>query len=448
MQFLTERATFLLTLLGLTLANPAAAQVTSIWGTVTDATPAHVPLAHVLVEAFDARTPIDPITTTITREDGSFELLLAPGTYKLRTENSGLYVDQAYEGLPCGRNCSLVTAAPVTVVAGETAALEPIRLDMSATITGTVRRDPDRQPLGGIVVSVHDERGDVVASTTTIAADVGDGSSQAGSYVLARLPPGTYFVRAVGGATNYVPAVFDGGACVGACRGGTPVVLAPGETRDRIDFGLRLGGGVTGALRRADGDGGPLDRALVHVFDTSGTWIASANPSRERDGAFRISGLPAGRYYVTSENGDGFVDEVYAGAGVHVECTRCDPPRTPGAAAVTVIEDETRVTSHVDLTLAPRSQPVLTGLAAADAAIGGRATAKASTPGAALSPTASEPSPAAAPDTDNVEDSGSPANRWRSGYFGTSIRVGPDTLATASTPMIDLGQNWNNAGAL
>lgn len=71
-----------------------------------------------------------------TGSDGSYAYTgLAPGTYYLRTINSGGYIDELYPNIMCrAEDCDPVTGTPVTVSAGATAVVD-FALDRGGSIS-------------------------------------------------------------------------------------------------------------------------------------------------------------------------------------------------------------------------------------------------------------------------------------------------------------------------
>jgi protocatechuate 3,4-dioxygenase beta subunit len=160
-----------------------------------------------------------------------------------------------------------------------------------ASITGqvTLHGTPVRE--AEILVRSYEARyrGDPVASART---------DTDGQYRIANLPPGRYIiaVRATGLTSE-----------VETSRGlGREIILDSGETRDKLDFALVQGGVITGHV--ADAKGRPIVGEMLSID------AASANSPQpffdnhkmlttDDRGAYRIYGVPPGRYKVSVGRG-------------------------------------------------------------------------------------------------------------------------------------------------
>ncbi|WBB62111.1 MFS transporter [Streptomyces sp. WMMC500] len=182
------------------------------------------------------------------------------GRYMLPTPGAGSYVLVAAAG---GHQ-----PQAVTVTVGD----RPVELDLvlggAGRICGTVAA-ADGTPLGNVVVTLTDARGEVVASAR---------SGHDGVYAIGELVAGEYTLAAT--AHGFRPAAL-------------PVsVQAARETRQDVEL---AGGAVLRGTVRAYG-GRPVEEARVTLLDAAGNVVDTGTTGP--DGAFRFVDLSAGEYTV------------------------------------------------------------------------------------------------------------------------------------------------------
>ncbi|XLD97890.1 MFS transporter [Streptomyces sp. 184] len=182
------------------------------------------------------------------------------GRYVLPTPGAGSYVLVAAAG---GHQ-----PQAVTVTVGD----RPVELDLvlggAGRICGTVAA-ADGTPLGNVVVTLTDARGEVVASAR---------SGHDGAYAIGELVAGEYTLAAT--APGFRPAAL-------------PVsVQAARETRQDVEL---AGGAVLRGTVRAYG-GRPVEDARVTLLDAAGNVVDTGTTGP--DGAFRFVDLSAGEYTV------------------------------------------------------------------------------------------------------------------------------------------------------
>ena len=130
---------------------------------------------------------------------------------------------------------------------------------------------------------------------------------------------------------------------------GSPITVALGETTAGIDFELMLRGGLAGSIVALD-TGLPLPGVAVDVWAADGSHVAAT--ATNVAGSYAVD-LSSGTYYVSTDNGQGYVDEVYDG----LRCPSgpailglCDPR---AGDPIPVIGEEPVVTG-IDFALAER----------------------------------------------------------------------------------------------
>ena len=148
-------------------------------------------------------------------------------------------------------------------------------------------------PIPGVLILARSASPGPERTSSTRTADNGQ-------FRITNLPPGRYTVRA------QAPGLASEEQSPGAF--GREVSLAPGEMRENINFALVRGGVITG--RVTDASGRPLVEELITIT------VSSANGPRpyfdnfemmktDDRGAYRIYGLPPGRYKVSVGEGGG-----------------------------------------------------------------------------------------------------------------------------------------------
>jgi M6 family metalloprotease-like protein len=169
------------------------------------------------------------------------------------------------------------------------------------TITGTVTNAGTAAPLANVSVRVYNASGSAYTTATTNASGV---------YVMTNLAAGTYYVR-TSNSLGYVDELYDNLPCPGgACTvtTGTGVSVTAGATASGINFGLAMGGTITGTVKN-DWTAAPLADVSVRVYNASGSSYSTVTTNAS--GVYTKTDLAAGTYYVRTSNSLGYVDELY-----------------------------------------------------------------------------------------------------------------------------------------
>ena len=290
-------------------------------GRVTDAGTG-APLAGVSV-GLRARTEIGTLNAGQASTDASGNYTvsgLPTGTYFGFTNNNLGYVDELFDGLPCPGGClNAVSATDIAVSLGATTTGRNFALARGGSISGTVRNAGTAAPLSQVFVQVHQKVGQ---SVTNVGLALTNG---AGLYTVTGLPTGTYFLS-TGNSQGFVDEIYDNVPCPGGCGGttaatqGQPVAVVAGATTAGRDFGLTVGGQITGVVTDAATAAPLANVTVIPAVDGPGgpQFLNSVNTTA--GGAFAITGLSAGTYYLVTFNSAGFVNEVFNAASGGVPC--------------------------------------------------------------------------------------------------------------------------------
>lgn len=263
------------------------------------------PLAGATVALYDALT--NRVATATTQSDGTYGVTGVPaGGYRVRVEAGSLnYADEWWNDVAALGFGIPVSAATVTVAAGGSVTGITFRLAAGGTLSGRVT-DTVPAALSSVVVDAYDAQTNWLKSAVT---DI-DGDYALQGVSTQRL----VYVRTYVGSANYVNewylnvAVLDEGIGSGA----QGLNLTTGAVSG-IDFALAEGGIVAGFV--GDVASSPLSGVGVDVYTSGGVPLASGDT--DANGAFAVSRLPTGSYYVrTAVDGLGFEDAWYAGVPV------------------------------------------------------------------------------------------------------------------------------------
>ncbi|HZP64788.1 MAG TPA: carboxypeptidase regulatory-like domain-containing protein [Rudaea sp.] len=305
---------------GVTIATPAQ-QVEAdfaldplplVTGHISDRVSGH-PLANVTIAV--SNTPpanFVEIANTVSDVNGNYTLASVPaGTYYVWALSPD-HIDEVYPNLPCENSdtyffsstpCSVVGATLLTITPGQAPGAFDFSLNPSSSIGGTalISAGAGSDLSAGVAVAVYDDTGTSVGSATP---------DTSGHYVVNDLPPGTYFAAAVNDST-YVEQIWQQIDCPEDCAPttGTPIVLSQGSEAE-ADFTVTRRNAVVG--RVTDPTGAPIPGALVDLFDTAnGMYFASG--VADAQGYYVAAGNLGHDYFLGTEAGPGYYDQVYAG---------------------------------------------------------------------------------------------------------------------------------------
>lgn len=258
------------------------ASSSAITGRVVDAATG-APIALARVCAHIALTPDGRSqATALTDSSGNYTLAVRPGTYYVEARALD-YATQWFDGVAERR-----LATPVTVVAEQHTSGIDFRLSRLGAITGLVSDQASGNPIAGAVVTAYREGPGAEASLAR--------TDERGAYLICGLQPGNYFVRAV--AEGYLAEWYRE---VSSVRDASLVAVAAGDTAADIDFTLSGGGSISGTVRSQD-TGQPIAGARVEVSGATGPFMKVTFTGE--DGAYAVTGLPSGSYFVQASAKD------------------------------------------------------------------------------------------------------------------------------------------------
>ena len=303
-------------------------------------------LGGVTIQLLDVNGNV--LRTTSTAADGTYSFTnLQAGTYTVHELlPAGYFAEDADLGTVNGANdgttVNLQTTANIVLTSGQNGVQYDFCLQQPVSIAGTVRvslvgtHDANSTPLGGVIVQLFDQNGNLLATTTT---------APNGAYIFQSLQPGNYTVH------ELVPVGYFAVDDVVGNDGGTTdglqtlrnVPLMSGENGVRYDFYLQPGGSISGyvfqdgpaiqtknvtkdlpgilatlpTIRdgvRRPGDA-PIAGVTLELADASGVLLLDQNGNpiqavTDANGFYQFTKLPHGLYTVVELPPGGFVSGV------------------------------------------------------------------------------------------------------------------------------------------
>lgn len=247
----------------------------TIAGRVLDATGA--PVANVIAAAYNLNGTVHASATT--NADGTYEILVAPGTYKLVLFDPQL----VYATRFFGGSHDFISSGPVGLAAGQSLRGFDFSVIRGGRITGTVRDGATGR--AGITVGAYDAAGLLVATAVTSAS---------GAYAMV-VPPGEYRIVAFDTELRYA-ASYDQGSTT--YEQTPPRAVGAGATVT-ANIALRRGLVVSGDV--TDRNGQLVSGVNIFALDASQNRVAGGVAT---DGAFAFA-VPAGTYKFVAIDGAG-----------------------------------------------------------------------------------------------------------------------------------------------
>lgn len=266
------------------------------------------------------------------------------GTYYVVTQNSGGYVDESYDDVPCVFDCDPLLGTGVTVTAGATTNDIDFALDVGGSISGTVTDAATDDPISSVVLSVWDSTGKFAGNAYSDSE--GNWKSEEG------LTSGDYHVRTFNNL-QYLDELYANLPCPFDCdeTTGADIAVTLGAETVGVDFALAKGGAIAGTVIDAQ-TALPGDREFdIKIFDATGVRVDRFEASPTGATWETRRGLPSGIYYVTAS--DDSSGAIHRGALYPaIPCPWGECPATVGAP-VTVTVPET--TEGIDIPLQRRA---------------------------------------------------------------------------------------------
>jgi hypothetical protein len=175
----------------------------------------------------------------------------------------------------------------------------------TGTVSGTVTDAGTGAPVAGMAITVVTVQGGFVANGVTNAAGV---------YTITVPIGALYYVR-TGNTNGYLVEAFPDVQCLsGNCsstdlRESEQFSITSGGSVTGRDFSVARGGTLTGTVTNAGGAG--VANVVVAAAVRLGTQTFQFSTSTNATGAYTLAGLPAGTYFLYTQNNQGLRDEIY-----------------------------------------------------------------------------------------------------------------------------------------
>ena len=297
------RSTLFLTAIFGALCLAAQSRAGTVSGVVTDAV-SHQPVAGVsLYTEFFGFCPSFPLDQTVTAADGS---------YQLKTDDAYADMLLAYATGYAGYEIGLASGGGAQTV--------DIVLNRVAALEGTVYAPDASHPLPGMVIVADAASGEPVAAPNV--------DPLSGKYAVNDIAPGTYTVCLIQQYDDLRDVCYDNRLIGpdGIARG-TPITVPSGEHVSHIDIQTQVGATIAGAFTDRVSHWPIYNTFYVTLYTPAATPLLTFDVLTDvYTGAYRITGLAPGNYYVSAGEpfgrDAGYYPQVYGGAD-------CDPLAGP-----------------------------------------------------------------------------------------------------------------------
>lgn len=279
----------------------------TITGHVTSAA---TDLAGVFVEIFGAAG--ERLSGAITDETGTYTSQALPaGTYYCLSGNDLGYLNEIFDDVPCPNWCDPTDGTPIVASAGDAITGIDFDLALGGMVSGAVVQDPSEDPIEGIFVDIFDSTsGDHVSWGATDAS---------GTYLtFYALNPGNYTAR-TWNDLGLADELYDDISCINCdVTAGDVFEVTTGNTTTGIDFGLEVGGLISGTVTES-GTSDPVVDVHVEIFDSAGDFRTFG--VTDGDGEYIIyNALPAGSYFAEAVANPPHISELYENIPCHFGC--------------------------------------------------------------------------------------------------------------------------------
>jgi hypothetical protein len=232
---------------------------------------------------------------------------LPAGSYYLTTSNAPGFIDEVYDNIPLTFNpWPPVGATPVILVQGG-GAIVNFGLSPGGSISGQVIKDSDSTGIAGIEIDVLDANWNFWVKWVN--------TDSSGNYTVGGLTTGNYYVYTWSNIMNYVDEYYNNIPVIGnpfPPVGAAPVSVTVGGNTAGINFGLAVGGSISGQVTD-DSTHAPIPNVGITVYDSNWTvnWAYQRWAYTDSSGNYTFTGLPTGNYFVGTSNHLGYIDEYY-----------------------------------------------------------------------------------------------------------------------------------------
>ena len=220
-----------------------------------------------------------------TDAQGNFHIQAPAGTYIVRASAAG-HVPEYFDNAATATQAHRFTTDPNTPSFDHIDFLLDLAPQHTGSIAGTVT-DGHGAPIAHVAMTAWiNGRPAISANTAVLGKAV---TAADGSYLIERLPPGDYLVRAA--KDGFIPEFFDDAATVTQA---TPVTVTTTPVHG-IDFALDAGGSISGTVID-EHNNTAIPHATVIVRSQSANVERGAKT--DAHGRYTVTGLPSGSYIV------------------------------------------------------------------------------------------------------------------------------------------------------
>ncbi|KAA3620407.1 MAG: T9SS C-terminal target domain-containing protein [Calditrichaeota bacterium] len=223
--------------------------------------------------------------STFTDREGKYIVGLPAGVYFVRANARG-FSGEYFDDTP-----NAAEATEVVVIENQHTTDVSFKLARLGTIAGFVFDADNKEPVAEAVVSafmeINPQNRDAVSAFDRRHFKTQADSS--GAYRFEALPVGKYYVEAI--ARGYLAEFWQE---VPTLADATPLLVEVGNNIEGIDFTLSHGAAIAGNVSDAADSSGLAGAAVTVWSRTSGV---KRHVFANRDGDYKVSGLPAGDYY-------------------------------------------------------------------------------------------------------------------------------------------------------
>ena len=260
----------------------------------------------------------------INPEDGTYTIRGLPGgEYYVRTNNinQSNYINEWWSSTFDAIDCS--DAQSFNVTSGGQSGVD-FRLELGVEISGTVYQSNGTTPVTGDQIDIQAIQGDPCGGHQWRGGVWIN--PEDGTYTIRGLPGGEYYVRTNNmNQSNYInewwSSTFDAIEC-----GDAQSFNVTSGGQSGVDFRLELGVEISGTVYQSNGTtpvtGDQIDVQAIQGEPCGWNQWRGGQWTNPEDGTYVIRGLPAGEYYVRTNNMNqsNYIDEWWSSGGSSFNC--------------------------------------------------------------------------------------------------------------------------------